>query len=269
MISNFLNGKKAVKYIKGAILALAAAMLVILSFPSQMYAKDESTKNYVTDEAGILSEKEESKLQKKCVSASKNCKTDVAVLTISKGLDYSDLDNYVRTFAAEKGYAYDSSASEADYIVYVIDMQSRAVRVVTSGRAKSDITQNNLQSIIDKTTSTLTKGDYYKACAKYTAITLNLLSTSNTYKLFLYMPIKLLIAAVIAVVGVVIMMFNAKAKMTVDGHTYAKNGVHVYRREDRFINTTVTTRTIQSSSSSGGSSGGGGGGNSGSAGGHF
>ena len=55
---------------------------------------------------------------------------------------------------------------------------------------------------------------------------------------------------------------------TVEGNTYAKNGVHVYRREDRFINTTVTTRTIETNNSSGGSSGGGGG-NSGSAGGHF
>ena len=64
------------------------------------------------------------------------------------------------------------------------------------------------------------------------------------------------------------MMFNAKAKMTVDGNTYAKNGIHVYRREDRFINTTVTTRTIETNNSSGGNSGGGGG-NSGSAGGHF
>ena len=125
---------------------------------------------------------------------SKNCKTDVAVLTISKGLDYTDLDNYVRTFAKEKGYAYDASSSEADYIVYVIDMKSRAVRVVTSGIAKSDISQSDLQSIIDKTTSTLSDGNYYKACVKYTDITQKLLSTSKTYKLFLYMPIKLLIS---------------------------------------------------------------------------
>ena len=177
------------------------------------------------------------------------------------------LDDSVEN-AKEKGYAYDASSSEADYIVYVIDMKSRAVRVVTSGIAKSDISQSDLQSIIDKTTSTLSDGNYYKACVKYTDITQNLLSTSKTYKLFLYMPIKLGIAAVIAIIVVLVMMFNAKAKMTVDGNTYAKNGVHVYRREDRFINTTVTTRTIETNNSSGGSSGGGGG-NSGSAGGHF
>ena len=182
---------------------------------------------------------------------------------LKKEIEDKSLEN-----AKEKGYAYDASSSEADYIVYVIDMKSRAVRVVTSGIAKSDISQSDLQSIIDKTTSTLSDGNYYKACVKYTDITQNLLSTSKTYKLFLYMPIKLGIAAVIAIVVVLVMMFNAKAKMTVDGNTYAKNGVHVYRREDRFINTTVTTRTIETNNSSGGSSGGGGG-NSGSAGGHF
>ena len=237
--------------IKNIFLAALAVLMLFLSFPQVLYAKDpDSSKIYVTDEAEILSDTKESKLQKKCKSVSKNCKTDVAVLTISKG------------------YAYDASSSEADYIVYVIDMKSRAVRVVTSGKAKSDISQSDLQSIIDKTTSTLSDGNYYKACVKYTDITQKLLSTSKTYKLYLYMPIKLGIAAVIAIVVVLVMMFNAKAKMTVDGNTYAKNGIHVYRREDRFINTTVTTRTIETNNSSGGSSGGGGG-NSGSAGGHF
>ena len=243
--------------IKNIFLAALAVLMLFLSFPQVLYAKNpDSSKIYVTDEAEILSDTKESKLQKKCKSVSKNCKTDVAVLTISKGLDYTDLDNYVRTFAKEKGYAYDASSSEADYIVYVIDMKSRAVRVVTSGIAKSDISQSDLQSIIDKTTSTLSDGNYYKACVKYTDITQKLLSTSKTYKLFLYMPIKLGIAAVIAIIVVLVMMFNAKTKMTVDGNTYAKNGVHVYRREDRFINTTVTTRTIETNNSSGGSSGG-------------
>ena len=175
-----------------------------------------------------------------------------------------------RTFAKEKGYAYDASSSEADYIVYVIDMKSRAVRVVTSGKAKSDISQSDLQSIIDKTTSTLSDGNYYKACVKYTDITQKLLSTSKTYKLYLYMPIKLGIAAVIAIVVVLVMMFNAKAKMTVDGiHMQKNDHSYVYRREDRFINTTVTTRTIETNNSSGGSSGGGGGESGKCRGGHF
>ena len=129
--------------IKNIFLAALAVLMLFLSFPQVLYAKNpDSSKIYVTDEAEILSDTKESKLQKKCKSVSKNCKTDVAVLTISKGLDYTDLDNYVRTFAKEKGYAYDASSSEADYIVYVIDMKSRAVRVVTSGIAKADISQS-------------------------------------------------------------------------------------------------------------------------------
>ena len=204
----------------------------------------------------------------------KECKKDMADMNVKPATTHpqatQEIDGMIAMIETlmEKGYAYDASSSEADYIVYVIDMKSRAVRVVTSGIAKSDISQSDLQSIIDKTTSTLSDGNYYKACVKYTDITQNLLSTSKTYKLFLYMPIKLGIAAVIAIIVVLVMMFNAKTKMTVDGNTYAKNGVHVYRREDRFINTTVTTRTIETNNSSGGSSGGGGG-NSGSAGGHF
>ena len=91
-------------------------------------------------------------------------------------------------------------------------------------------------------------------------------SSCANKRLFLYFPVKLAIAAAVAVISVLIMMYNAKSKMTVNGNTYAKDGVRIHRREDRFINTTVTTRKIQTSS---GSKGGGGGGNSGSAGGHF
>ena len=92
--------------IKNIFLAALAVLMLFLCFPQVLYAKDpDSSKIYVTDEAEILSDTKESKLQKKCKSVSKNCKTDVAVLTISKGLDYTDLDNYVRTFAKEKGYA--------------------------------------------------------------------------------------------------------------------------------------------------------------------
>ena len=92
--------------IKNIFLAALAVLMLFLSFPQVLYAKDpDSSKIYVTDEAEILSDTKESKLQKKCKSVSKNCKTDVAVLTISKGLDYTDLDNYVRTFAKEKGYS--------------------------------------------------------------------------------------------------------------------------------------------------------------------
>lgn len=89
--------------IKNIFLAALAVLMLFLSFPQVLYAKNpDSSKIYVTDEAEILSDTKESKLQKKCKSVSKNCKTDVAVLTISKGLDYTDLDNYVRTFAKKK-----------------------------------------------------------------------------------------------------------------------------------------------------------------------
>ena len=81
--------------IKNIFLAALAVLMLFLSFPQVLYAKNpDSSKIYVTDEAEILSDTKESKLQKKCKSVSKNCKTDVAVLTISKGLDYTDLDNY-------------------------------------------------------------------------------------------------------------------------------------------------------------------------------
>lgn len=95
------------------------------------------------------------------------------------------------------------------------------------------------------------------------------LNTSIVSKMTYYMPVKLGISAVIAIVAVLAMMSSAKAKMTVSSTEYTKNhNYDVADRRDIFINTTVTTRHIQTSSDSS-SGGGSSGGNSGSSGGHF
>lgn len=260
---------RRMKPILWSLLIAAVFTLFCLNPEYAQAASSESTsKNYVTDEAGILSSDEEEKLEKSCEKASKNCRTDIVILTLNTGLDGSSLDSYVRTFTRENGYGYDASSSVPDVIVYVVDMDSRAVRVVTSGRAQTDISQSRLQGIVDKTIPRLTDAEYYKACNKYIKLTRRELDESIGYRLFLYFPVKLAIAAAVAIISVLVMMRNAKSKMTVNGNTYARGGLHIHRREDTFMNTTVTTRRIQSSSGSG-SRGGGGRGNSGSAGGHF
>lgn len=260
-------GTKAAVFF-AVVIAVVFMVCASYSAPVKAAAAENSQKNYVTDDAGILSDSEENRLEKSCASVSKKCKTDIVILTLKTGLDGSRLDSYVRDFISEGGYGYDSSSSVPDVIVYVVDMNSRAVRVVTSGRAQTDISQSNLQGIVDKTKKRLTDGKYYKACDRYIELTRKELDKSISYRLFLYFPIKLAIAAAVAVISVLVMMRNAKSKMTVNGNTYAKDGARIHRREDRFINTTVTTRKIQTSSGSKGG-GGGGRGNSGSAGGHF
>ncbi|MBQ4282583.1 MAG: TPM domain-containing protein, partial [Lachnospira sp.] len=150
-----------------------------------------------------------------------------------------------------------------------IDMVSRADRIITSGKTRSDISQGTLDSIREDAEEELADGDYYEGCVDFIDGVELEMNNSFWYEFTLFMPIKILIAAGVALVSVLFMMASTKAKITVNSGTYSSNGLKVHRQEDRFINTTVTTRRIESSSSGSRSGGGGGGGNSGSSGGHF
>ena len=46
-------------------------------------------------------------------------------------------------------------------------MTSRADRIVTSGRARSSISQSSLDSIRESAEDKLAEGDYYAGCKKY------------------------------------------------------------------------------------------------------
>ena len=235
---------------------------------SEVMAEESTGKTYVIDDAGILSTSEEQSLSELCKKASDKCQVDIIVITMNQNLDYSPMDTYLRSIL-EKQYGYNGTGSNCDAVVYGIDMTSRADRIVTSGRARSDISQSKLDSIRESAENRLSDGDYYKGCKKYIQGIERQLNTSIVSKMTYYMPVKLGISAVIAIVAVLAMMSSAKAKMTVSSTEYTKNhNYDVADRRDIFINTTVTTRHIQTSSDSS-SGGGSSGGNSGSSGGHF
>lgn len=245
-------------------MAVAAGML--MSEHQVLASENAQEKEYVIDDAGILSDSEEQKLNALCQKASKNCKTDIVVLTITQGIDYSVFDQYIRDLL-EANYGYSGTGAGGDAICFAVDMNSRAYRLVTSGIAKSDISQSQFDHIMEVSEDELRDADYYDAFRKYINNVERCLNQSILYKLTWNMPIKLLISLIVAIIAVLAMMYNAKAKITVGGTTYTKNhNFHVRAQRDDFINTTVVKRRIEKSTSS---SGGGGGGNSGSGGGHF
>lgn len=263
-------------HLRSVITVLTAMVLfagVILTSWNLLYPIDamaaDASKQYVTDNADLFTTAEEKKLESLCQKASEDCKTDIIIITMNDGLDGSALDNHVRHIL-ETSYGYQGSGTDCDAIAYVIDMGSRADRVVTSGNTRNDnITQKQLDHIREAAENKLKNGNYYAGCTKYVNGVERRMNKSLTYQLTLYLPIKLLIAAVVAVVAVLAMMFHAKSRMTVGSNTYARGHQgNLLARDDQYINTTVVTRHIQTNNGSGGG-GGGGGGNSGSSGGHF
>ncbi len=141
-----------------SLLLLTAAVLG--GMPQDAWA-DTQSKEYVVDDAGLFTDKEKEQLTKMCRKASDACKTDVVILTQSKGLDDKELENDVRGIINES-YGYDESSSEPDAIVYVIDMKSRADMLVTSGIART--TKSFTQSKLDAIRENDLKADVIYAC---------------------------------------------------------------------------------------------------------
>lgn len=264
---------KSIKFINAFFamsLVILMTALMILPSVTHIFADEQTEKTYVIDDAGILDSDEEQKLEKLCKKTSEKCNIDIVIITMEKNLDYTPMDNYLRSILEEQ-YGYYGTGTNCEAVVYGIDMGSRADRIVTSGKARSNITQSDLDDIRELAEIDLADGYYYSGCKEYVKGIERQLNTSLWFRLTYDMWIKVAISAVIALISVVIMMFIAKAKMTVSSIEYIKDhNYNIRDRRDIFINTTVTTRHIErNDSSSGGGSSGGGGGNSGSSGGHF
>lgn len=217
------------------------------------------SKEYVYDYANILTDAEEKKLADKCRAASEDCECDIVIVTTRIGHDYGTMDKWLSDFLTSNGYS-------SDAIIYGVDMVSRADRIYTRGKAQTDISQRKLDSIRESCENDFKDDDYYDGYNKFVKRIDRCLTTNIWKKLTYDWGIKLLISVAVAVISVLIMMRNAKARMTVSSTEYTKNHqFKVNAERDVFINTTVVKRQIQSSSRG---HGGGGGGNHGS-GGHF
>lgn len=272
-ITNISSNNNSFCKDKSALRRMAAVLCIILVAVSSLFATcqvmaAENTKTYVIDDADILDDKEEAKLNKMCAKASKGCKTDIVIVTMIQGIDYGVMDEYTKNLL-ESDYGYNGSGTECDAICYTVDMVSRADRILALGTAKMTLEDRQLDDIRIESEGKLSDADYYGAFKSFVKNVERQLNQSISYKLTWGLPVKIIISAVVALVVVICMMFSAKSRMTVGGTTYTKDHMfNVNMRRDDFINTTVVTRHIEKSSSSGGG-GGGGGGHSGSSGGHF
>ena len=121
--------KRHFNWLKVAVMVLLAVMVMMfaLTGTQSAYAGTDN-KTYVIDDAGILTSEEEQKLTDMCRRASKNCQLDIVIITMNKNLDYSPMDNYLRSILEEQ-YGYEETGTDCEAVVYGIDMTSRADRI--------------------------------------------------------------------------------------------------------------------------------------------
>jgi len=261
---------------------LTVISMILLTCAFMLMGYD-STQQKVYDDAGILTSSEEGKLQQLCVDTAQSSKIDIIIVTTANNQGKSAM-KYAEDFFVAHEFGYNKK--NGDGVLFLIDMQGRETWIATSGSGITYLSDTRIDNMITVTTTYLKKSDYNGACETFVnkiGTYMKSLPSSNdqggdgkttyTYdnktfseKLLDHILIKVLIAVVGGAVVVLIMMFNAKAKMTVGSQTYVKDhNFDVRDTRDIFLNTTVVTHKIETNNGNGnggGSSHSGSGGNS-------
>ena len=92
---------KKIKAFMSIIMACFMCVGVLLSIKADVYA--DSSKEYVYDNAGILTSDEVSKLKSQCKKASEDSECDIVIITTNIGHDGSTMDSYLKKFLDDNG----------------------------------------------------------------------------------------------------------------------------------------------------------------------
>ena len=112
--------------------------------------------NYVYDQAELLTEEEEQELQSYAQTMKDTWKMNFMVVTTDNAegkssMEYAD-DFYDMHFPEE---------SEADGMLYLLDMDNREIYLSTSGLAIRYLTDERVESVLDEAFEYVADGDYY------------------------------------------------------------------------------------------------------------
>lgn len=218
--------------------------------------RDYSYKNYVIDEADLLTSEEEANLQKQCEDFADKHKAEL-VLLITENTNGKSSEVYADDYYDYHGYGYNEEMG--DGVLLLIDLDNRMIWLSSSGSMlKYFNTYESCEAVTDCMISEVQQTDY--AAAFSTGIKgLNAAIRFDKIKvvgLLVLLP-SLLIAS--AVTAILYFCFKGSDHKTVTSATYRKGQPRILEHYDRFTHRTTKTRKIESDHSKGNSSAGGGG----------
>ncbi len=234
---------------------LVLLLCLALAVPAFARSATEASQ-YVSDQADLLSQKEETVLADKLIRLSKESDAQIMVVTLPS-IGNHNIDDYIEDF-------YDSHAlgfgSDRSGVLLLVSMEPREVAILSNGAAHDAIGDGEIGKILDAITGDLSDGDYADAfdafadkCEYYLDGHIN----GFPFKLVQ----NLLIASVIGLVAGLITAFCLKAQLKSirrqnQADAYVKPGsMHLTVRRDMFLYRRITRTKKQSSNSSGSRSG--------------
>lgn len=241
--------------VKKLLLAIIAALLLM---PCAAYAASGAQ---VIDDAGIITPDMEQAIsavidETELTAEEKGRPVDIVVLTTyDVPTDNSYSMTGIRDYADDY-YDYNGYGAGSDYsgMLFLVDMNNRAMWISTCGSMISTISQSRIDAILDAAYNDMHYGDYGDAI-------LHAMQMTDGYLFNRITAVDLLIAAGAAIAVVLVIVKSVSAAYSLKGSTYSyslnKNAsCKLTRDEEHFLRQHVT-RTARSTG--GGSSGGGGG----------
>lgn len=254
---------------KKKILRILSFVMVLLFLSAGVSLADEEYVR-VYDYADLLTGSEEAELTAACLVSEEQLETELYILT-TKDTGGKETVDYADDFGDEHAFGYDQPYG--NYIILCIDMDNRVVWVSTSGKAIDYLTEARIDALLDDLYGYLTSGDYYHTCLSYIESARSYLSDRPSYSkpetepdryqdtMYRYdeeasltdsILFRLAVSVVIGAVSVFIMSFQSRSRVTAHAGTYARNGVKIHQKADRYIRTMTTSRRINTESHSGG-----------------
>ncbi|CAI9388153.1 TPM domain-containing protein [Niallia sp. Sow4_A1] len=266
--------KLLIKYSSFLFIALA-----IMSIFSGMTVKaaSENQKQFVFDQAMLLTDTERTELESLAVELGEETETALLVLTLD-GIDGKDIKKYVEDYYDDEAPGYDQPFGNT--AILAIDMEQRDIYLAGFKKAEDNLDNATLDYIREQITPALSEGDYFEAFSTFMHESAYYLvddpanlendydysgiadsrneyiegnSSNGMLGLLSHWGFQLIVSIVLAGIVVSIMVFRSGGKVTVNGNTYMdKRNSKIINRHDRFIRKTVTKQRKPQNNSGGG-----------------
>ena len=226
-------------------------ILFIFLLPQEILA---DSKEFIVDEAGILTDQEVKKLEEQAGKDGKKRDISFYILT-TDGEDGIDIEQYMTSFV-------DEQAKEKNIILLGIDMKESDVMIMGFDKGKERLDNERASQVREKITPYLSEGEFYQAFELF-------IKTSEDYlrfrpgvnpDSFLFKTTwQLLFALALGGVITLISVSNVGPKDTTSARIYQNDKqTKILRRKDRFIRRTVSKQYSPRNKNQGGRGGGGG-----------
>lgn len=140
---------------KFRILPLFLILLLLLPFTISAYATESLP--FIVDQADILTEEQENKLENTAEMLQQTYEYDIIILTIHD-LGGKSAQNYADDYYDTNGYGY---GAEKSGILFLLAMEEREWYISTCGKAIYALTDYGIQSIAEESFSRLYYENYY------------------------------------------------------------------------------------------------------------